>query len=84
MGVGLVGEFVFEEKVEAGVVGEVVEGEAGVGAEEEGDAFEVVLLLGEVFGLVHGVADSVDLFDVGGGVGGVFPAGGVRVVRINR
>ena len=53
-----------------------MEGEAGVGAEEEGDALEIVLLFGEVFGLVHGVADGLDLMNVGGGVGGVFPTGG--------
>ena len=33
---------------------------------------------------MHGVADGVDLVDVGGGVGGVFPADGVGCGRLRR
>ncbi len=56
-----------------------MQGEAGIGSEEQGDTLEMILLLGEVFGLVHGVADGIDLVNVGGGVGSIFPAGGVMV-----
>ena len=79
MGVGEHGEIIFQQNFELSGFGEVVKGEAGVGAEEEGDALEIVLLFGEVLGFVHGVADGLDLVDVGGGVGGVFPARGVGV-----
>lgn len=76
------GELVFQQKIQRASGREIAHREPGVGAKKEGDALQMILLLGEPFAFAHGMTYGIDLREVGGGVGSILPAGGLHPVLV--